>query len=242
LLASRGAVAVSAPAIEILPAPRRALERALRRAADGVFDWIVLTSREGVVAAQERLASMSMGWTELRACVAAVGEGTAGALRDAGLEPDLVPPTFTTAALGRAMPRGHGRVLLARADIAPVELEQAISSKGWVIERVDAYRTRLARRLPARVARMLREGSVDAVTFTSASTVDGFVRAAGPELTRQLVAAFGPSVVCIGPVTAEAARRAGFTVNGVARPHTIEGLVAAVERVLGAAARAKERA
>ncbi len=62
------------------------------------------------------------------------------------------------------------------------------------------------------------------MTFTSASTVEGFVRRAG--------AVTGPRVVCIGPVTAKAAREAGFRVAAVARPHTVEGVVAALERAL----------
>src|SRR5207245_1090002 len=73
------------------------------------------------------------------ASVAVVGDGTAGALRDRGVEPALVPGTFTTEALGRAMPTGTGRVLLARADIAPDGLQGALSAKGWTPVRVDAY-------------------------------------------------------------------------------------------------------
>jgi uroporphyrinogen-III synthase len=146
------------------------------------------------------------------------------------VEPDLVPSTFTTEALGEAMPVGTGRVLLARADIAPGELEAAIEAKGWRTERVDAYRTTLAEDLPAEAVEALRARSADAVTFTSASTVRGFVRAAtasGIELDGW------PAVVCIGPVTARAAREAGIPVAAAASPHTIEGLVDALERALG---------
>ncbi|HWC32941.1 MAG TPA: uroporphyrinogen-III synthase, partial [Actinomycetota bacterium] len=145
-------------------------------------------------------------------------------LRTVGAAPDLVPPTYTTEALGEAFPQGSGEVLMPRADIATNELEDAIRSKGWTPVRVDAYRARAAESIPAEVRPALDGGTVDAVTFTSASTVDGFVRAAG--VVR------GPAVVCIGPVTADAARRAGFAVDAVAEPHTIEGLVDAVERAL----------
>jgi uroporphyrinogen-III synthase len=172
---------------------------------------------------RERLASPR----DVRARVAAIGEGTAAAFRRwARRDPDLLPSTFTTTALARAFPRGSGRVLCARADIAPAGLEDALSRKGWGATRVDAYRTVLARSLPRAARDALRGGQVDAVTFTSASTVRGFVRALG--------AAKGtPKVVCIGPVTAAAAREAGLRPAAVARPHTIEGLVAAVDRVLG---------
>ena len=69
------------------------------------------------------------------------------------------------------------------------------------------------------------------MTFTSASTVRGFVRAVG-------AVRGNPKVVCIGPVTAREARAHGLPVHAVARPHTVEGLVAAVERALAPRRRA----
>jgi uroporphyrinogen-III synthase len=107
-------------------------------------------------------------------------------------------------------------------------LEAAVAAKGWTPVRVDAYRTRLIRSLPGEVRTALKAGRVDAVTFTSVSTVDGFLGAAGATLD---AAPHRPKAVCIGPVTAQAARSGGLRVAGVARPHTIEGLVATLERV-----------
>jgi uroporphyrinogen III methyltransferase/synthase len=202
-----------------------------------VFAWVVFTSAAGVRALLDRLRARGGDGPAIRGRVAAVGEGTARALREAGVEPDLVPSTFTTAALARGLPRGSGRVLLARADIAPPDLDRAVGAKGWTVVRVDAYRTRPVRRLPARVAGALREGRVDAVTFTSASTVEGFARLAGEALR---ASPRRPAVVCIGPVTAGAARARGLSVDAVARPHTIDGLVAALERVLGPSGGGKE--
>lgn len=229
LLEERGATAIPAPAIEIVPTASKALERALSELAAGGFEWLVLTSRAGVDAVSARTDGPGV-----RARIAAVGDGTADALRAWGREPDLVPRTFTTGALGRAMPRGSGRVLLARADIAPAGLEDALRAKGWTPVRVDAYRTRMPRYLPPKARAALRQGLVEAVTFTSASTVRGFVRAVG-------VVRGNPKVVCIGAVTSRAAREAGLRVAAVARPHTIEGLVAALERVFTPRARRKVR-
>jgi uroporphyrinogen-III synthase len=153
-----------------------------------------------------------------------VGDGTADALRRSDAPPDLVPERFTTAALGDTFPRGSGEVLLARADRAGADLEDAVRSKGWTPVRVEAYRTLLADALPSDARQALDDGRVDAVTFTSASTVHGFVHAAG--------AANAPPAVCIGPVTADAARTAGFDVVTVAEPHTTSGLIEAVRRAL----------
>jgi uroporphyrinogen-III synthase len=223
LLDRLGARSIVAPAIEIVPARSAALTWALRELAAGEFAWITLTSRATVEMLRERLSTPR----DVRARVAAIGEGTAEAYRRwSRRSPDLMPSSFTTAGLARAFPRGAGRVLCARADIAPPGLEDALAAKGWTPTRVDAYRTRMPRSLPAEARTALRRGEVDAVTFTSASTVRGFLGALGPTKGR-------PKVVCIGPVTAKEARAHGLVVHAVARPHTVEGIAAAIERVLG---------
>ena len=221
MLERRGARAIVAPSIELAPVLSAALTKALDRLAEGDFAWVTLTSPRTVDVLAEHLEPK-----QVRAKVAAVGEGTAEAYRRwSRRPPDLVPKAFTTASLGRAFPRGSGRVLLPRADVAPEGLEDVLERKGWRPTRVVAYRTRTPRSLPAEARAALRRGDVDAVTFTSASTVRGFVRALG-------AVRGSPKVVAIGPVTAREAREHGLHVHAVASPHTIEGLVAAVERAL----------
>ena len=224
---ARGGVALVAPGIERSPVPTGALDGSLRRLAAQEFDWVLFTSRSGVEALLDRLSPLSLSAEAIRAKVGAVGDGTAKALRDRGIEPDLIPPTFTTASLSRAMRKGSGSVLLVRADVAPEGLEADLTRKGWTPVRLDAYRTRPARSLPR------------PVTFASASTVDGFIGVAAGALK---AAQPRPKIVCIGPVTAGAARAAGLTVDAVARPHTIDGVIAALERVLAGHRGADRRA
>ena len=227
-LERRGARVLVAPTIRLMPARSAALTGALKELAAGRFDWITLTSATTVDMLRDRLASPR----NVRAKVAVIGDGTAVAFRRwAGWDPDLQPATFTTAALARAIPRGSGRVLCARADIAPEGLEDALARKGWEAVRVDAYRSVLATSLPRDARAALARGEVDAVTFTSASTVRGFVNAGGVESPRR-PSGGPPKVVCIGPVTAAAARNAGLRPAAVAKPHTVQGVIAALERTL----------
>ncbi|MDP8957118.1 MAG: uroporphyrinogen-III synthase [Actinomycetota bacterium] len=228
MLEERGARAIRAPAIQLVPARDDVLDAAIDELAAGRFEWVVFTSRTGVGVVMNRLAARGMDGTALRASVAAVGEGTAHALAHAGIEPAMVPETFTTEALAKAMPSGSGRVLLARADIAGEELESAVQAAGWTPVRVDAYRTVFSTRMPEDAARAVANGGVDAITFTSASTVEGFRRMLGSWAG---LAQPRPKVACIGPVTASAARESGLGVDAIATPHTIEGLVRALESV-----------
>ena len=214
-----GADAVVIPTIELEgPDPGGPLDQAVRDAAEGLFEWVVFTSAAGVRVWHQRSAATGVGPPSAR--IAAVGDTTSAALAEQGIEAELVPETFTTHALGEAFPSGKGRVLLPRADLATVDLEHALRAKGWEPVRVDAYRVRPATSLPETARRSIERREVDAVVFTSPSTVDGYVSLA--------IAAPRPAAVCIGPVTAAAADRAGFEVLAVADPHTEDGLLDAL--------------
>jgi len=228
LLRAEGATVLEAPAIEILPAEDTGpLDDAVAELNEGGFAWVVFSSPRAVDAACERMDALGLP-RGMRAMIAAVGPATAAALLEAGFHVHLVADPHTTDALADQFPAGRGRVLLPRADIAPPGLEDVLSAKGWTPVRVVAYRTGLSATLPDEVAWALDARRVDAVAFTSASTVRGFA-----SLTPER-----PVAVAIGPVTARAAREEGFVVAAVAEPHTMEGLAAAVTSALGHANRA----
>jgi uroporphyrinogen-III synthase len=147
--------------------------------------------------------------------IAAIGPGTADSLARYHLVADLVPGEHIGEALVEAMPAGEGRVLLPRAAVARPTVPDGLRSKGWTVEVVEAYRTHPARLTPEALATVV--GS-DAITFTSSSTVTGFLAVAGLE-------AVPPVVACIGPVTAATAATAGLSVDVVASEHTISGLL-----------------
>ena len=230
ILSELGADVLEAPAIRIeQPRSFAALDRAVSRLRDGRYAWVVLTSANGVRAFAARLRAAGLDARAFAAAkVAAVGPGTADALASLGIVPDLIPPSFTTDAIGKAFPKGSGRVLLARADVVEPGLEEAMARKGWDVERLVAYRLRGQTSMAPEIRRAVLDGEVDVLTFASGGTARAFMKL----LKRKPPAR--TKVVCIGPVTAKAARAAGLRVAAVARVHTIPGLVAAVVDVAGA--------
>ncbi len=137
-----------------------------------------------------------------------------------------MPERFVAESLVEAFPpTGAGeRVLLARAEQARDVLPDGLRDRGYQVDVLPLYRTRPAEPDP-RVLAQVRAGDVDAVTFTSSSTVTNFCDLVGP-LERQ------PLVVSIGPVTSATARDRGLRVDAEAAEHTVDGLVEALRAAL----------
>jgi len=217
-LAHLGATVVEVPTIAVVDAPDGGAGVTAAVAHLDEYDWVVLTSTNGVA----RFLAALGGPPPAGLRVAVVGPGTAGALRAGGLEPALLPERFVAEALLEVFPAGPGRVLLPQAAAARPVLADGLRAAGWDVDTVVAYRT-----VPAQPGAPVveRAAAADAITFTSGSTVAGYVAVAGPD-------GVPPVVVCIGPVTAAAAERAGLAVTAVATEHTIDGLAAAVVAAL----------
>jgi uroporphyrinogen III methyltransferase / synthase len=227
-LRAAGALPVATPAIQILTPENPALLRDAAERLDA-FQWCVFTSSNAVRAL---LAEQDPELWPESVQIAAVGNATARALTDAGLTVHFQPSTAVAEALARELPVETGaRVLWPHGDLAKQELVQALTARGAAVEAVVAYRTVSDIALLG-VVDALRDGRVDAITFTSASTVRHVVEglaAAGVRLEK-LPAATRPLIVCIGPVSAAAARECGLPVDGIADPSDDDGLVAALIR------------
>lgn len=160
------------------------------------YEWVLVTSANGA----HELARRRHGVPKQ---LAAIGPGTAEALREHGLEPDLVPKTSTQEGLAAALPRPPGRTLLAAAEGARGYLVDELGA-----ELVPLYRTReLDAPAPA--------GDLVVLASASAARVLGKV---APDLP----------AVSIGPETTRAAQEAGIEVIREADPHTLDGLVSAL--------------
>lgn len=220
-----GGEPVEAPTIEIRPGDRDRLVAALRGVARGEYTAVCVTSPNGVRAVAAALDDAGLDaqvFAEVQ--LAAIGPGTARTLRaELGVEPDLVPGTSTTAALGAALPHGAGRVLLPRADIASAILPEVLTERGYDPVTVDAYVTVLPEDLPPGVAGRLADGQIDLIAFTSSSTVRNFV-----ELIEGR--SWTATVVSIGPVTTATCREFDIEVAVEADDHDLDGVVAALVR------------
>ncbi len=211
-----GAATVELPAIAIDDAADGGA--ALRSAVDALAtnDWVVVTSPNG---ARRLLAACRDARAFGAAKVAAIGPGTADALRAGNIEADLVPDRFVAEGLLEVFPdppSGGGRVLLARAAEARDVLPEGLRDRGWTVEVVEAYRTVHGQPTPAELAAV---ADADVVTFTSSSTVRNFLAVSD---------AVPPVVACIGPITAATAREHGLDVDIEADVHTIDGLLDAL--------------
>lgn len=222
-----GAEAVEAPTIAIEPSGEsERLGAAVASLADGAYDWAVFTSTNSVEATWEQVDVLGLDARVFAGVrIAAVGSGTAEALRHQGLRADVVPERQTSRDLADALVAAGAagdRALLPRADIAADTLPTALRNAGWDVEDVEAYRTVPAPALAPDVVDRLRGGGIDVVAFASSSTVRNFVALFGdvpPAPTR---------VASIGPVTSQTCQELGVRVDAEADPSDLDGLVAAV--------------
>jgi uroporphyrinogen III methyltransferase/synthase len=234
LLRDEGADVVIVPTIEIEPPGDPApLARALRDLRAGAYGWVAFTSANGV---EQTWKALVASGADARAFgsvrLAAIGPATARALEAHGLRADLVAKEFRGESLADEMlgalraSGGTPRVLLARAAKAREVVPEALRAAGYGVDVVAAYETHAPpRETVERLAREIERGKIDAVTFTSSSTVDNFCDLLGPRAVELLG---GLRVAAIGPVTRDTAVGRGVRVDVVASEYTVPGLVQAL--------------
>jgi uroporphyrinogen III methyltransferase/synthase len=230
-LRAQGADPVVVPTIEIHPPSDPApLSEAVANV--GRYQWVVLTSANGVERLFDEVARQKKDARVFAATkIAAIGPGTAAALSERGITADLVPNDHKGEGLAAELLRAIGdakpRVLLARAAVARDVVPDALREAGCLVDVVAAYETKMPPKpLIEALAALLESSEIDAVTFTSSSTVEHLCAALdgrGPALLAKTC------VASIGPITTETAERLGVRVDVTAQTHTIAGLVSALE-------------
>jgi uroporphyrinogen-III synthase len=222
---------VEVPVLEIRPPlDSGPLDAALRNL--DTYDWLILTSANTVRALTERAAVLGVPMEPIAALqVAAVGEATAEAARNAGLPVGLVPDAYVAEALlERLAGQSAGkRVLLARAEIARDVIPDALRAGGATVDVVDAYRNVLPEDTPQLLREALEKG-IDAATFTSSSSVTHLAEAA--QAAGLAFPFAGVEAASIGPITSATLREYGWEPAVEAEVSDVTGLVAAVANLL----------
>jgi uroporphyrinogen III methyltransferase / synthase len=227
LLEDSGAQVLQFPTIEI--APPESWE-SLDRTVTEKYDWLVFTSTNGVAAFFQRLFALGRDVRSLASTkIAAVGQATAEDLRRRGINPDVVPERFISTELLPLLAEDQRgiRTAVIRAEEGRDELLTELRRRGGEVDLAVAYRTVAADYDVEELRALIDAGAIDAVTFTSASTVDNFFARLTPGRAR---------IASIGPATSEAIRKHGHEPDVMAANATIPALCDAIVAALSPSA------
>ena len=221
-LAQVGAEPIAFPTIQFLPLPAEPLDHALRQLDD--YDWLIFTSANAVQFFFTRVDELGLAPTLPR--IAAVGPATAAVLAERGVAVAFVPNEF----VGEELVLGLGdlvgqRLLLPRARIGRPKIVEMLRRQGAQVDDVPLYDTVTANPDPAALAALAQ--GIDAITFTSPSSVRNFLKIL-EEAGFDRAVLSSAAVACIGPVTAQATRDSGLPVAIMPDDYTIEGLIQAL--------------
>jgi|SRR5215470_5395312 len=229
-LRSLGADVIEIPFIEIRP-PRsyRSLDSSLKQVDK--YDWLILTSVNGVDALEGRMRTLGVKPSSLRGLkIAAIGPATRERIEDLGLKVAVVPKRYVAEAVVeslRAKVKGK-RVLLARAKVARDVIPRELRNLGAMVDVIESYETVVPGSSREALRRIMSDPGTrpHILTFTSSSTVRNFVALLGgrgnpPHLD-------GLRLASIGPITSATMRELGLPVHIEASSYTIPGLIKAI--------------
>lgn len=235
-LKALGAQVVEIPFIEIRP-PRsyKPLDDALRNIRE--YDWLILTSVNGVQALAARMMRLRMNPQALkRLQIAAIGPATRDAITDLGLRVAVVPKNYVAESVVESVRRRvkGKKVLLARATVARDVIPRELRTMGASVDVAVAYKTVIPKGSRTRLQTLIRnpESRPHVVCFTSSSTVKHFAELLGREKSRRRLQ--GVKFASIGPITSATLRECGFPVHMEAEEYTIPGLIRIIKEVMRA--------
>ena len=229
LLAAQGARVIFFPTIRVEPpADWSAVDEAIGRIE--TYSWIVFTSANGVDFFLKRLKERGRDLRDLKGVrIATIGPATAAKIGTLGLRVDLVPGRYLSEGVVEAFAGidvAGKRVFLPRAEEARDVIPEGLRKMGATVDVATVYRTVPSDHNPEEILKPLREGGIDVLTFTSPSTLTNFLRIVGKGFCLPPAA----KIACIGPITADAVRKAGLPVDILEERYTVEGLVEAIVR------------
>ncbi len=224
LLRAEGAQPHLFPTIRIVPPESfQKLDRAIENI--DTYQWLIFTSANAVRFFFQRLQTLERGLNDLgNVRICAIGPITAGEVEKRGPAVHLVPPVFTSEGVLEILEKedlAGKRILIPRAEKARDILPSGLVRAGAEVDCITAYRTVSSGRKKSDLDRLIREGRVDVITFTSPSTVAHFMDIMGASYPLPPAV----KIACIGPVTADAARKAGLAVDILQERYTVPALV-----------------
>lgn len=230
-----GCQVIDIPFIEIRKSSSfKPLDTALRSLAS--YDWLILTSVNGVQAMFERMAKRKLDSSALAHLkIAAIGPATKGAIEKHGLVVTITPKEYVAESVVNSLQtRVKGkRVLLVRAKVARDVIPRELRKAGATVDVIEAYETVVPKQSKERLQKALGgKRKPHAITFTSSSTVKNFVSLMGLRGARAALKRVAPNhgvhSASIGPVTSATLREFGLPVDIEAKQFDIPGLVAAI--------------
>jgi uroporphyrinogen-III synthase len=228
-----GADVIEIPFIEIhKPSSYQPLDSALNRLHE--YDWLILTSVNGVEAVWERVRKLGLPTSDLKKPkIAAIGPATKRAIENHELKVHVVPKEYVAESVVRSLHdqvKGK-RILLARAKVARDVIPRELRKRGARVDVAEAYETVVPLASRARLRSLLLDSKrrPDVIAFTSSSTARNFAALLGPRQPSALIPT-GIRFASIGPVTSATLRELGMDPHIEAKEYTIPGLIEAIGR------------
>jgi uroporphyrinogen III methyltransferase/synthase len=196
----------------------------------GSYDWLIFTSVNGVEQFLNRFETLGKKIADLAGIeVGAIGPETAKRLTTAQIQPSLVPKQYQAEGILEALISETvlgKRILIPRAAKARDILPETLRQWGARVDVVEAYQTVLPEVDVSALCKLLRDGTIDMITFTSSSTATNFAAMlCDQDLPRLLSRAV---IACIGPITRKTVEDLGMRPEVVSEEFTIPGLVSAM--------------
>lgn len=226
LLKERGWEPITVSAIQFQPLWNSEIKKVLRRLYS--FDWLIFTSANGVKFFKNAMVKAQVDWRRVKAKICAIGEVTAGSLRELGIVPDIIPSRYIAEGITEVFKRKKIRrkkILIPRAEIAREVLPESLREMGAYVKVLPVYRTISPRNLKKNL--MAHIDDVDIITFTSPSTVRNVMRY--PEVRKGIQ---NLPVAVIGPITASELRKYGLKPAVVSKKFTVHALIKEIEKFL----------
>jgi uroporphyrinogen-III synthase len=230
-LEALGATVISIPTIEIRPPQSfQPLDKALKKLP--AYDWLILTSVNGVNALRKRMDKVEMHAGMLKHLqIAAIGPATRDALTKLNLKVAVTPNEYIAESVVSALRDqvAGKRILLIRAKVARDVIPQELRKAGAEVDVAEAYETVLPAHSAGKLRALLADESArpHVITFTSSSTAANFVTLLGSGVSPK-DSVQGTALASIGPVTTVTLAENGLRADIEATEYTVPGLIAAI--------------